>query len=81
MAKLAERKGSKEMQIICARVPNCGFRADDRYFHDKSRFYPGVCPRCNGPVAIVGDNTDTVISGAKVDTNPGSPTYREVVTG
>jgi len=53
-------------QFICGREPKCAFRADERYFIDKTRFNPGVCPNCGGPVAIVTAYTDNVIRGAVV---------------
>ena len=53
-----------EVHIICgSRVP-CGFRVHDQYFRLKSRFAPGICPRCNGPISIVEAYTEVVIPGA-----------------
>ena len=51
-------------QIICGRVPKCGFRVHDRYYVEKQRFPRQICPNCNGPIQIVDDNTDHVIEGA-----------------
>ena len=67
------------MQLICGRVPNCGFRAHDRYFSEKLRFMAGVCPRCNGPVTVVEDYTDTRVPHASIETNPNHQDYRTVV--
>lgn len=53
-------------QFICGRNPRCAFRADERYFIDKPRFHPGVCPNCGGPVDIVEAYTDHVIHDAVV---------------
>lgn len=67
------------MEIQCKR--HCGFRVDDMYFVRKTRFTPGLCPRCNGPIEIVNENTDDIIPGAKVDVNPQSGRFRQVVMG
>lgn len=53
-----------EVHVICgARVP-CGFRVHDQYFRLKSRFAPGICPGCNGPIKIVEAYTEDVIPDA-----------------
>lgn len=55
-------------QVQCAR--HCGFRVHDRYFEEKKRFLPGICPRCNAPIEIVEDWTDDVIAGAYMVLDP-----------
>ncbi len=46
-----------DYDIICSQVlaSRCGFRAHKRYFVEKKRFAPGVCPRtnCGSPVLVV----------------------------
>jgi len=48
--------------LICSRWPHtgCGFRVHDRYFRDKPKFAPGLCPRCNGRISVVDQNTDNI---------------------
>lgn len=53
-------------QLICGRVPKCSFRAEDRYFIEKTRFAPGICPNCGGPINIVRAFTDDVIAGLRM---------------
>jgi len=55
------------MEVICARVPNCGFRVHDRYYLEKPRFAPRICVRCNGPIKIVHADTDDVAQGFVMD--------------
>jgi len=52
------------MQLICARLD--GFRVDTGYFRRKLRFAPGICPRCNGPIKVVQDGTDTKVSKSRI---------------
>lgn len=47
-----------EAEIICARVPSCGFRVPFDYFEKKRRFPARICARCNGPVQVVVAATD-----------------------
>ena len=49
-------------EIICIRQ-GCTFRVHDGYFHAKRRFTAGICPVCNGPVAVVEAGTDNVVPG------------------
>lgn len=37
--------------LVCSN-PTCSFRVHDRYFQDKIRFEPGICPNCNGVVRV-----------------------------
>jgi len=53
-------------QFICGRNPRCAFRADERYFIDKPRFAPGICPNCGGPIDIVHAFTDDIIRDAVI---------------
>lgn len=57
-----------ELDVVCSRgvVGGCGFRVHDRYFETKTRFAPGVCPRCNGPVTVVLAGTDTPQKNLKI---------------
>lgn len=58
-----------EQQIRCAN--RCGFRVHTRYFVEKTRFAPGMCPRCESPTIIVEAWTDTPVGGASVDLKSG----------
>lgn len=58
---------AKQREIICGRVPNCGFRVHEEYFKLKPRFAPGVCPRCGGPVVIVEARTDKPVEGYHIN--------------
>jgi len=51
-------------EIVCTQIflANCGFRAPDRYFADKPRFAPGVCPRCGNPVTVVEKGTNNEVA-------------------
>lgn len=66
------------MEIICD--GSCSFRVHDRYFADKERFSPTGCPTCNGPLKVVNDHSNTKATGASIDIDPSSATYRRVVT-
>jgi len=52
------------MQLICARLD--GFRVDTGYFRRKTRFAPGICPRCNGPIKVVADGTDAKVPKSRI---------------
>lgn len=52
--------------IICGSTIRCGFRVTDDYFRLKTRFAPGICPRCNAPIHIVEPYTETIIPGARM---------------
>tara|TARA_Y100000034_G_scaffold100070_1_gene123215 strand:- start:219 stop:437 length:219 start_codon:yes stop_codon:yes gene_type:complete len=60
------------VEIVCAAKD--GFRVHERYFVDKPRFAPGVCPRCGGPVHVVKPATYTRVEGAAVSLVTGSVT-------
>lgn len=49
--------------IICGARISCGFRVGPDYFRDKTRFAPGICPRCNGPINIVDAYTEDIAAG------------------
>lgn len=68
------------MELICIR-PMCSFRVHDRYFRDKARFTPGICPVDGGPLRIVTDHTDQAILNKKIEIDPSSDNYRLVVDG
>lgn len=61
-------------EFYCGRKDPCGFRAHGRYFATKPIFTLGICPRCNGPVAIVEAGTEKKAKDAAVD-----PDTREIV--
>lgn len=65
------------MELICER--GCGLRVHDRYFLDKTQFTAGICPNCNGPIKIVDDHTDKKTTGATLDLDPASGTFRRVL--
>jgi len=67
------------MEIICRRRDSCSFRVHDQYFKEKTRFTPTCCPRCNGPLMVVEAGTDTIVSGAHVQSSEYEPNYRGVV--
>lgn len=67
-----------QVQVKCAN--NCGFRVHDRYFEQKKRFSPGLCPRCNSPISIVKPFTDTVVVGARMVTDPHASNAGEIIT-
>lgn len=57
----------------------CSFRVHDRYFTDKLRFVPGVCPNCGGQVHVVDPFTDDRSRTHMLDIAEGSRTYRRVI--
>lgn len=66
------------MELICSRS-GCAFRVHERYFREKSRFMPGICPNCSGPIRIVQDHTDTLVVGRRIETDPGEHNFGLVV--
>ena len=66
--------------IICTR-PSCTFRVHQDYFKDKKRFTAGICPVCNGPVAIVEKGTDTVSPGLTFATERSLANYGAIISG
>ena len=62
-----------EFDIVCSRptVGGCGFRVHDRYFEQKKKFAPGVCPRCAGPCVVVERGTDTIVPNREVNKSDG----------
>jgi len=72
------RKELKLSQIMCSRRASCTFRVDAGYFERKVRFWPGACPTCGGPLAVVEDWTDKP-TGERVDMDPNSRGFRKVV--
>ena len=59
--------------IICGASPRCGFRVHQDYFREKTRFMPGICPSCGGPIRIVDAYTERVAVGMsmKLSGEPG----------
>jgi len=39
------------VHIICGN--ECGFVVHERYFEEKNRFTPGICPNCGAPTHLV----------------------------
>lgn len=68
------------MELICTRT-TCGFRANSRYFVENVKFTVGICPVDNGPIRIVRDRSDTTFPKRRLDTDPNSQTYRQVIGG
>lgn len=62
-----------EYEIVCAQMRSgiCGFRVHDRYFVEKTRFAPGICPRDGAPVTVVQKGTNTNIAEMVVDLTTG----------
>lgn len=52
---------AKTVEVICGR--GCGFRVHSRYYEQKTRFAPGICARCNGPIVVVWAKTDVAAPG------------------
>lgn len=52
--------------LRCAN-PLCGFLAAGDYFEEKTRFTPGVCPRCSGRVVVVAPFTQDPVPGASLN--------------
>ncbi len=55
-------------ELICAQhsLGRCGFRVHQRYFIEKTRFSPGICPRCGNPVKVVTPGTNDIVPGMMV---------------
>lgn len=56
----------------------CSFRVHDRYFQDKSRFEPGICPNCGG-VVQVHVAYGPVDPDMTIGIDPSQPGYRSVI--
>lgn len=57
--------------VVCVGDNGCSFRVHSRYFEQKTRFAPGVCPNCNGPIAIVTAYSNLVDPNYRMVTDPG----------
>lgn len=58
----------------------CAFVVHDRYFADKQRFTPGICPNCGSPVEVVDPFTTRVSRTHHLGINPNEAgSYRRVV--
>lgn len=66
------------MQLIGTR-PNSTWRVSADFYQRKQRYTPGVDPQTGGPVAVVYDWTDNPVPGYRLDTNPDSRTFRQVI--
>jgi len=65
--------------IRCLRQ-NCGFVVHDRYFADKPRFTPGICPACGGNLHVVDPFTETKSTTHRLGVDPSvSREYGHVV--
>jgi len=58
------------VHVICGSSQRCGFRVDSGYFARKTRFAPGICPGCNGPLSIVEAYTENVVQGSRMVLGP-----------
>jgi hypothetical protein len=63
------------IHIICGAGMPCGFRVDAGYFLRKTRFSPGICANCNGPLRYVRAYTLVEVPGLEMvlqqtDTGP-----------
>ena len=56
-----------------------GFRVDIDYFKNKQRFSPGIDPNDGHSVSVVEAWTENVVDGLRVDIDPSSATYRQVI--
>jgi len=56
-----------------------GFRVDVDYFKNKKRFSPGIDPNDGRSVSIVEAWTENVVEGLRIDIDPSSATYRQVI--
>jgi len=65
--------------IRCTRE-TCAFVVHDRYFADKVKFTPGICPNCGGVLKV----TDPFVMEESLthvlQTNPRKRSFRRVVT-
>ena len=62
---------SGAMEFRCPDV-GCAFRVHARYYVEKQRFAPGICPNTGAAVHIVIAGTNDVVTGSRVllkDTN------------
>ena len=66
------------MQIIGIRIDST-WRVPSDFYVTKSRYEPGIDPTTGGPVAVVHDHSDVHAEGFLVDTDPASPTHRQVI--
>jgi len=54
------------IHIVCDARDTCGFRVHQDYYAEKPRFMPGLCARCNGPLAFVRAYTNDVVEGVSM---------------
>lgn len=69
---------SMQNHLRCARA-DCGFVVHDRYFNDKARFSPGICPACGGVVNVVDAFTTRISTTHRLEVDPRQEEYRSVV--
>jgi len=65
-----------QYQLFNART---GFRVDVDYFKNKQRFSAGIDPNDGNSVSVVEAWTENVVDGLRVDIDPSSSTYRQVI--
>ena len=56
-----------------------GFRVDADYFKNKKRFTPGIDPNDGHSVSIVDAWTENIAEVKRIDIDPSSATYRQVI--
>lgn len=64
--------------IRCA-SPTCGFVVGETYFTEKTRFTPGICPRCGGVVQVVNPYTTQLSATHILQIDPRERAYGRVV--
>jgi len=64
--------------IRCTR-DTCGFVVHDRYFAEKQRFTPGICPNCGGVLMVTDPFSMTKSLTHKLQTDPRVVSFRRVV--
>ena len=50
---------------------DCGFVVADRYFEEKNKFTPGICPKCGAPTYLAHPFTTEVATGYHMDLQSG----------
>lgn len=57
----------------------CGFVVGDTYFAEKTRFPPGICPRCGSNTRVVNPYTLVTSSTHYLQVDPRERSYRRVI--
>ena len=70
MPSLRDKLKESKHHLICTN-PQCGFRVHENYFEEKTRFVPGICPRCAGAIMVVAAFTSIKAEKAVLDLETG----------